>query len=240
MSWKRPERTLAPCTEKLVAEPPSTAYDAVEAAVPRIYMNLADVPVTVKHRLGLDEDQSYGFVRDFVGVLYEAGCRVFIVHARNAVLKGLSPKENRQVPPLRHDDVLRLKLDFPDTRIILNGGLEAPRECLDWMERLDGIMLGRAAWHHPAILGVLGRHLGPAAGSLDDSVVLDRFLAYAVREHARGVPLHILFRGLLGWRAGLPGARLWRRMLSDPQALAAHGPQVLRLAWDLASSAVPA
>ena len=221
----------------LMAEPRLVAdcVRAMQDAVP--------VPVTVKHRLGLDYEQSYDFVRDFVGILYDEGCRVFIAHARNAVLKGLSPKDNREKPPLRYDEVLRLKRDFPDATFVLNGGLDQVPDCLDWMRRLDGVMLGRAAWHHPDILAVLDRHLGsqeaaPGADApADDTAwaesILDRFETYAARQHARGVPLHILVRGLLGWRAGRPGARQWRRLLSDPAALRAEGPAVLRRAWDL-------
>ncbi len=221
----------------LMAEPRLVA-DCVRAM-----QDAVSVPVTVKHRLGLDYQESYGFVRDFVGTLYDAGCRVFIAHARNAVLKGLSPKDNREKPPLRYDEVLRLKQDFPDARIILNGGLAQVPDCVAWMQRLDGVMLGRAAWHHPDILAVLDRHLTPHEVlehalelPVDDAAwaesVLERFQAYVVRQHARGEPLHVLVRGLLGWRAGRPGARQWRRLLSDPKALRAEGPTVLRRAWD--------
>ncbi|WP_291768942.1 tRNA dihydrouridine(20/20a) synthase DusA [Castellaniella sp.] len=214
----------------LMAEPVLVA-DCVRAM-----QDAVDVPVTVKHRLGLDHDESYDFVRDFVGTLYEAGCRVFIAHARNAVLKGLSPKENRQVPPLRHADVQRLKRDFPDAVIVLNGGLTDVADCRRWMQALDGIMLGRAAWHHPDLLAELDQ--GPDSGvGRTDEAVLDAFLEYVRRQHAAGVPLHILVRGILGWRAGRPGARQWRRLLSDPQSLKARGPDILRDAW---AAALPA
>ena len=202
----------------------------------RAMRDAVDVPVTVKHRLGLDHDESYGFVRDFVGTIYEAGCRVFIAHARNAVLKGLSPKENRQVPPLRYADVQRLKQDFPDAVIVLNGGLTDVADCRYWMRELDGIMLGRAAWHHPDVLAELDQ--GSAkAGDRTDEAILEAFLAYVRRQHAAGVPLNILVRGVLGWRAGRPGARHWRRLLSDPGSLKARGPDILRDAW---AAAVPA
>ncbi|WP_416233060.1 tRNA dihydrouridine(20/20a) synthase DusA [Castellaniella sp.] len=226
----------------LMAEPQLVA-DCVRAM-----QDAVSVPVTVKHRLGLDYDESYGFVRDFVGTLYDAGCRVFIAHARNAVLKGLSPRDNREKPPLRYAEVLRLKQDFPDARIVLNGGLADVPDCLDWMQRVDGVMLGRAAWHHPDILAVLDRHLGPQGEVMpavpehpDEAAwadgVLQQFLDYVTWRHEQGEPLHVLVRGLLGWRSGRPGARQWRRLLSDPKALRAGGPQALRRAWDaLASS----
>jgi tRNA-dihydrouridine synthase A len=214
----------------LMAEPRLVA-DCVRAM-----QDAVDVPVTVKHRLGLDRDESYDFVRDFVGTIYETGCRVFIAHARNAVLKGLSPKENRQVPPLRHADVQRLKRDFPDAVIVLNGGLTDVADCRRWMQALDGIMLGRAAWHHPDVLAELDQGPDSVAGRTDEAV-LDAFLAYVRRQHAAGVPLHILVRGILGWRAGRPGARHWRRLLSDPQSLKARGPDILLDAW---AAALPA
>ncbi|WP_084386564.1 tRNA dihydrouridine(20/20a) synthase DusA [Castellaniella caeni] len=240
----------------LMAEPRLVA-DCVRAM-----QDAVSVPVTVKHRLGLDYDESYGFVRDFVGTLYDTGCRVFIAHARNAVLKGLSPKDNREKPPLRYAEVLRLKQDFPDAVIVLNGGLSEVDACVEWMQRLDGIMLGRAAWHHPDILAELDQRLdgldaapaashgvsayaartavspaGTTAGTaqppvpLDAEQILERLLVYVAEQHAQGVPLHILVRGLLGWHTGRPGARQWRRLLSDPKALKAEGPALLRRAW---------
>jgi len=218
----------------LMAEPGLVA-DCVKAM-----RDAVDVPVTVKHRLGLNDDSSYGFVRDFVGTLYEAGCRVFIVHARNAVLSGLSPKDNREIPPLRYHDAVRLKQDFPDAGIILNGGLTAIDDCLHWMHALDGVMLGRAAWHHPDVLAELDHRAGPEQAQKRPEEVLEAFLDYAERQHALGVPLNILFRGILGWRSGRPGARQWRRLLSDPRALKAAGPDILRQAWEQGLNALPA
>ncbi|CAM5181024.1 tRNA-dihydrouridine(20/20a) synthase OS=Castellaniella defragrans OX=75697 GN=dusA PE=3 SV=1 [Castellaniella defragrans] len=218
----------------LMAEPGLVA-DCVKAM-----RDAADVPVTVKHRLGLDDDSSYGFVRDFVGRLYEAGCRVFIVHARNAVLRGLSPKDNREIPPLRYEDAVRLKRDFPEAGIILNGGLAEVDACLHWMRALDGVMLGRAAWHHPDVLAELSHQVAPGRPQKRPEEILEAFLDYVERQHTLGVPLHILFRGILGWRSGRPGARQWRRLLSDPRALKAAGPGVLRQAWEQGLNALPA
>src|SRR5438270_5747284 len=115
------------------------------------------IPVTVKHRLGLDGDNHYGFVRDFVGVVARAGCNVFIVHARNAVLKGLSPKENREIPPLRYDIVYRLKSEFPTLEIVINGGITTRAQIESQRGKVDGVMLGRAAYHDPWVLADAGR-----------------------------------------------------------------------------------
>ncbi|MER1968090.1 tRNA dihydrouridine(20/20a) synthase DusA [Castellaniella sp. GW247-6E4] len=209
----------------LMAEP------ALVADCVRAMRDAVSVPVTVKHRLGLDYDESYGFVRDFVGAVAEAGCGVFIVHARNAVLKGLSPKDNREKPPLRYADALRLRRDFPQLRFVLNGGLSTVGDSLEWMERFDGVMLGRAAWHHPDVLSELNRRIAPGQAIPAPEQILESFIAYASHRVAAGAPLHIVLRGVLGWRAGLPGARRWRRILSDMAALRTEGPAVLRRAW---------
>ena len=174
------------------------------------------VPVTVKHRIGLDANDDYGFVRDFVGTVATAGCDVFVVHARNAVLKGLSPKENREIPPLRYDVVRRLKRDFPALSFVLNGGLVD----FDAIERelafVDGVMLGRAAYHDPWLLASVDARLfgePPPAATRED--VLARLVAYAERELARGTPLRAIARHVLGLYHGVPGGRRFRRMLSD-------------------------
>ncbi len=193
--------------------------------------DVVSVPVTVKHRLGIDYDYSYGFVRDFVGTIYDTGCHVFIVHARNAVLKGLSPKENREKPPLRYDYAQSLKQDFPDAQIILNGGLKDFSECLQWATNLDGIMLGRAAWHNPQILSDLNRAFYPEQTVLDSEQVFAKYLDYIIEQQQLGVPLHILLRGLLGWHSGRAGARQWRRLLSDNKSLKENGISVIEQAW---------
>src|SRR5690606_28699138 len=126
---------------------PSLVADCVRAM-----QDAVSVPVTVKHRLGLDYEDSYAFVRDFVGTLHEAGCRVFIVHARNAVLKGLSPQGNREIPPLRYGRAAQLKRDFPDSVFVLSGGIATVEQARCHPEPFDGVMLGRAAWHDPAVL----------------------------------------------------------------------------------------
>jgi tRNA-dihydrouridine synthase A len=205
---------------------PSLVADSIKAM-----QDAVDVPVTVKHRLGLDAQTDYGFVRDFVGQLFEAGCRVFMVHARHAILAGLSPKENRGVPPLRYDQAEQLKKDFPDAVIVLNGGLNSVPTCDQAWQAFDGVMLGRAAWHDPAILFALSEHLGHLDGSLDEAKLIDDLGQYAQLQVSLGVPLRVVVRPLLGLWQGRPGARQWRRMLSDPHALQANDPGLIHRAW---------
>lgn len=209
----------------LMAEPRLVA-DCVKAM-----QDAVDIPVTVKHRLGLDYDESYGFARDFVGILHDAGCRVFVVHARNAVLKGLSPKDNREVPPLRYGDALRLKQDFPDAVFVLNGGLADAASSLAEGERFDGVMLGRAAWHTPRVLSEISRQWWPEQEPASDEAVIDAMTAYAERGVAAGIPLRVMAHPLLGLTNGRPGARRWRQMLSDQKRLSANDPALIREAW---------
>ncbi len=166
-----------------------------------------EIPVTVKHRIGLDRMEDYGFVRDFVGTVAEAGCRTFIVHARNAVLKGLSPKENREIPPLRYDYVYRLKADFPQLEIVINGGITTLQEIDLHLKTVDGVMLGRAAYHNPWLL---------ADPEKTRAEVVHRMKAYCERQRGPSFSLRNVTRHMLGLYHGHRRARLWRRMLSDP------------------------
>jgi len=209
----------------LMAEPRLVA-DCVKAM-----QDAVDVPVTVKHRLGLDYDASYGFVRDFVGTLFDAGCRVFHVHARNAVLKGLSPKDNREIPPLRYDDARRLQADFPQALFVLNGGLDTAEAALRAMREFGGAMLGRAAWHDPRILSSISLQRWPQTALPSDAQVVDAMTEYAQRMVARGVPLRVIVRPVLGLVNGRNGARRWRRMLSDATRLNAGDPGLIFQAW---------
>lgn len=214
----------------LMAEPGLVA-DCVKAM-----RDAVSISVTVKHRLGLDYQDSYDFVRDFVGAQYDAGCRVFIVHARNAVLKGLSPKENRQIPPLRYDWVARLKADFPDCRIVANGGIDQVDQALAMAGEYDGVMLGRAAWHNPGILTELSRRLDPGMPIPEPGQIVHAMTAYAAEEIGKGVPLRVVARPMLGWMSGRTGARYWRRTLSDPNVLRGNDAAVLERTWaDLVS-----
>lgn len=209
----------------LMAEPALVA-DCVKAM-----QDAVSVPVTVKHRLGLDYDTNYGFVRDFVGRIYDAGCRVFVVHARNAVLKGLSPKDNREVPPLRYEDAARLKSDFPQATVVLNGGLTTVDECEKALTTFDGVMLGRAAWHDPAVLGMVSDALWPDETRLGEEALIRAFTDYAQRQMRQGVPLRIVVRGILGLFNGRKGARLWRQKLSDARLLDRSQATLIEHAW---------
>jgi tRNA-dihydrouridine synthase A len=200
----------------LVAECVSAMRDAVV------------LPVTVKHRIGLDRGDDYGFVRDFVGTVASAGCEVFIVHARNAVLKGLSPKENREVPPLRYGFVHALKRDFPQLTFVLNGGLS------DWpsIERelmhVDGAMLGRVAYHDPYALAAADWKLfGDEAPVRSRADVVHAMLPYVEAHRERGVPLRAIVRHILGLYHGQSGGRRFRQILSDSAKLKNAGPELL-------------
>lgn len=209
----------------LMAEPALVA-DCIKAM-----QDSVSVPVTVKHRLGLDYDESYDFVRDFVGRIHDTGCRVFIVHARNAVLKGLSPKGNREIPPLRYDTAARLVVDFPDAVFVLNGGLNAPTQCMEVLQTFHGVMLGRAAWHDPGILSTLSVAMGHLENEPEAEAVLAGMMQYAGNQVQAGAPLRMVLKSMLGWQNGRPGARRWRRVLSDAKQLAGNDPHLLARAW---------
>ena len=176
------------------------------------------LPVTVKHRIGIDRQERYDFVRDFVGTVAEGGCEVFIVHARNAWLKGLSPKENRELPPLRPAVVARLKADFPHLTFVSNGGIASDRAIADRLEEVAGVMIGRHAYHHPwAMTRWDERFLGGGPSTLDRDSVEGAMVDYMERVAATGEPWTHVSRHMLGLRHGEPGARRWRQVWSDPR-----------------------
>jgi tRNA-dihydrouridine synthase A len=196
----------------LMAEPALVA-DCVKAMC-----DASALPVTVKHRIGLDKQEDYSFVRDFVGTVAEAGAQRFIVHARNAWLKGLSPKENRMIPPLRYEVVTQLKQDFPHLTFILNGGLSEHAQIEPLLG--DGVMVGRAAYDSPWMLHqVDALYYGESHAPSRDGVI-EAMKAYCSDQMAQGVMLRSMTRHMLGLFNGLPGARAWRRTLSDPLLLA--------------------
>jgi tRNA-dihydrouridine synthase A len=202
----------------LMAEPDLVA-DCVRAM-----REVVKVPVTVKHRIGLDRDESYDFVVRFVDRVAQAGCNVFIVHARNAWLKGLSPKENREVPPLRYETVYRLKRDFPSLTIVINGGLRSHEEALSQLDHVDGVMLGRAACDDPWLLARVDSRFYGAADPIDDRVqALEAIRPFLADQVLEGVSARAVLRHVMGLFNGLPGARAWRRTLSDSATLAQYG-----------------
>jgi tRNA-dihydrouridine synthase A len=210
----------------LMAEPQLVA-DGVKAMVDSV-----DIPVTVKHRIGIDRDESYEFVRDFVGLVGDAGCRVFIVHARNAWLKGLSPKENREVPPLRYETVHRLKSDFPDWTFVINGGFTATGQVQQQLQGLDGVMLGREAYHNPWWLSswdeaFFGEPVFEGTRESVEAALVD-YMARQQRE--RGTSWYSVARHMLGLRNGLPGARRWRQVWSDHRLKTLDPHEVMALA----------
>jgi tRNA-dihydrouridine synthase A len=184
---------------------------------------VVSLPVTVKHRIGVDAVEEYGFVRDFVGTIAEAGCEVFIVHARNAILKGLSPKENREIPPLKYDFAYQLKRDFPQLEIIINGGIKTLDEVELHLQHVDGVMLGREAYHNPYLLAdVDARFYGSTRAPLTREEAEAKLIEYCAAELARGTFLGAITRHALGLYRGVAGARGWRRVLSDSKKLAAR------------------
>ena len=195
----------------LMAEPNLVA-DCVKAMVDAV-----SVPVTVKHRIGIDKNESYDFVRDFVGTVADAGCTTFIVHARNAWLKGLSPKENREVPPLRYALVHQLKQDFPHLTIAINGGITTSAQVQEQLQHLDGVMLGREAYHNPWWLAEWdAAFYGAEQSDITRDSVEAQMVEYMAREAAEhGTPWYAIARHMLGLRHGQPGARRWRQVWSD-------------------------
>lgn len=196
------------------------------------------LPVTVKHRIGIDEQESYEALKDFVATVAEAGCRSFIVHARKAWLKGLSPKENREIPPLRHAMVHRLKQDFPQLEIIINGGLTSLEAAAVHLEKVDGVMLGRAAYQDPWILAeVDSRLFGQADPVQSREEAVEKLLPWVREAHGQGLPVKVVTRHILGLFNGLPGARAWRRHLSEKAVLPGAGPEILEEALALVQAA---
>ena len=212
----------------LMAEPALVA-DCVKAMV-----DVVSVPVTVKHRIGIDKIESYEFVRDFVGTVSEAGCGTFIVHARNAWLKGLSPKQNREIPPLRYELVHRLKHDFPELSFSINGGISANAQVHEHLRLLDGVMVGREAYHNPWWLAEWdAEFFGAGPQPLTREEVESLMCDYMVREAAEhGTPWSSIARHMLGLRNGLPGARRWRQVWSDHRLKTRSPREVMALAHE--------
>jgi len=209
----------------LMAEPALVA-DGMKAM-----RDACSLPVTVKHRIGIDRTEDYAFVRDFVGTLADAGCEVFIVHARNAWLKGLSPKENREVPPLRYEAVYQLKKDFPHLTIVLNGGVTTTEQIHAHLAHVDGVMLGREAYHRPWWLSEWdAAFFGDAPFAQTREEIETQLIDYMSARVEAGEPWSRVARHMLGLRNGLAGARKWRQVWSDHRLKAAAPEQVGALA----------
>lgn len=174
------------------------------------------IPVTVKHRIGIDDMQSYEEMLHFVDTVAATGCTYFVVHARIAILKGLSPKENREVPPLRYEDVYRLKHERPHLTIEINGGIKTFAETQTHLQHVDGVMIGREAYHNPYLLAEMGQLWNLEAPDRFD--IMEQMLPYIEQRMADGAPLSIITRHILGLFQNLPGARKWRQALSGGNA----------------------
>ncbi|MDR6294622.1 MULTISPECIES: tRNA dihydrouridine(20/20a) synthase DusA [Inquilinus] len=218
----------------LMAEPATVAacVSAMRAA--------CDVPVTVKSRIGIDDRDSYELLAEFIGTIAAAGCDTFTVHARKAWLSGLSPKENREIPPLRYDVVHRLKRDFPHLTIAINGGITSLDAAEAQLALVDGVMIGREAYQNPWMLAEADRRI---FGDSDAPVrsrqeIVEAFLPYVEAMRSQGAPLGAMTRHLLGLYQAVPGARAFRRHIAENAHRAGAGPEVLRTAVDLVESAI--
>ncbi|MBR6833696.1 MAG: tRNA dihydrouridine(20/20a) synthase DusA [Fibrobacter sp.] len=194
------------------------------------------IPVSIKCRIGVDEFDSWEFFRDFIGTIADAGCRVFIVHARKAWLKGLSPKENREVPPLNYDTVHRLKAEMPQLNISINGGIKTLDQTLELLQDLDGVMVGREAYENPWFLRDADERIfndANAAKPESRKALLEAYLPYVEMETARGTPATILVRHLYGLFNGKPGARKYRQYLGENAPKTNNPAEMIRRAMDL-------
>ena len=208
------------------------ATPGVVANCVRAMRDVVDVPVTIKSRIGIDNHDDYDFLRRFIDTTTEAGCDTFIIHARKAILEGLSPKENRTVPPLIYSRVYQVKSDYPDLKIILNGGVTTVEECRRHLEDVDGVMIGRQAYHQPWFLTELETAFGGGTTPLSRHDVVANMLPYVEQQLASGAFLKHITRHMLGLFSGQPGARAWRRFLSENAHKRGAGPEVILQALD--------
>ncbi|TDO99916.1 tRNA dihydrouridine(20/20a) synthase DusA [Marinomonas balearica] len=192
------------------------AYPDKVVDILKAMQDATSIPVTIKHRIGLDDQQEYSILRDFVGTVAETGISTFIVHARNAILQGLSPKENREIPPLKYDYVYQLKKDFPSLEIIINGGIKTIDESVSHLAHVDGVMMGREAYNNPWILSEVDSKIYHSEPCVNDRFeALERFVPYVEDQLAKGERLMHLTRHILGIFHGLPGGKQFRRYLSE-------------------------
>ncbi|WP_419810721.1 tRNA dihydrouridine(20/20a) synthase DusA [Bacterioplanoides sp.] len=218
---------------------PQLVADCIKAM-----QDACNIEVTIKHRIGIDDIDSYEHMRDFVATVAKTGCKSFTVHARKAILQGLSPKENRDIPPLQYPLVYRLKQEFPELEIIINGGIKTHAECSEHLSQVDGVMLGREAYHNPGILMQADALYFDADSSKDGSdsdadslaqriqAVRD-FYPYIESELSKGATLHYISRHMLGLFNGMKGARQFRRHLSENAFKKESGIEVMEQALSL-------
>ena len=200
----------------------------------RAMRDAVSVPVTVKCRIGIDDRDDYAFFDQFVQTVRRVGVDVFIVHARKAHLQGLSPKENREIPPLRYDVPARLKAEHPELTVILNGGLKSAEQVREWLPRVDGVMLGRQAYQEPYLLAQLDREfLDPSYVPPTREAVVHRYADYVDRMLERGHRLPLMLRHAHGLYAGLPNARSWRRYLTEQALSPGASGDVLRRSLEM-------
>ncbi|MGD9296059.1 MAG: tRNA dihydrouridine(20/20a) synthase DusA [Chromatiales bacterium] len=198
-------------------------------------LDSVSVPVTIKHRIGIDDMESFHELEHFIGTVASSGCRIFIIHARKAWLQGLNPKQNREIPPLQYDFVYRLKQEFPDLEIIINGGVETLDQAEGQLARVDGVMIGRAAYHNPWLLADADRRLFGAENPVKSRAEVVEMMIPYLEAHLReegGKPSHVT-RHMLGLFNGQPGARKWRRALSENAVRKDAGAEVLTEALQL-------
>lgn len=207
-------------------EEPELVADCVKAM-----KSVVDVPVTVKTRIGIDDRDSYEELVQFVETVAKTGCKTFIFHARKAWLQGLSPKENREVPPLRYDVVYRIKGDFPELDVIVNGGITTLDAVRDHLKAVDGVMIGREAYSNPYFLASVDRDFfGEQDAVLSRHEILERYLDYMETQHFDGVRLNQMTKHIIGLFQGMPGARAWRRHISENAHLSDASIDVVRQA----------
>lgn len=207
----------------LMAEPQLIAecVSAMQAAVA--------IPITVKNRIGIDDQEDYADLHHFIDTVSQAGCQTFIIHARKAWLKGLSPKENREIPPLRYDLVYQIKQAFPALEIIINGGITTLEQCQQHLQHVDGVMVGREAYHNPWLLAQVDPLLYGTPAPLESrQAALLAILPYVQAQLDAGVPLGHISRHLLGLFQGMPGARAFRRLISENAHKPDAGVKLLR------------
>ena len=212
----------------LMAEPEliGECVNAMQAAV--------RIPITVKNRIGIDDQDDYEGLHRFISTVAQAGCRTFIIHARKAWLKGLSPKENREIPPLRYELVYQIKREFPQLEILINGGITTLEQCQQHLQYVDGVMVGREAYHNPWVLAQVDAQLYGTSSAVDDrKAIVEAFLPYVQQQLEQGVPLGHMTRHILGIFQGMAGARAWRRHISENAHKAGAGVELLREAMQM-------